>query len=299
MKGFVSVVTARLGKFFYFRWLFRWPESSGALPLRVIAGGLFSILCWTVSHFESRLRHAVPPLLAELGAVLPGKGESERICAPFGGKQSVHLKDGSSVELDSGACIVPEFSRTRRVIILESGEAIFQAARDPLRPFVVETGPIAVRALGTEFDVYRKELTTRVSVIDGSVQVSSRGPVSSINTEPLTKLQQMDVPDDAAQTRRRRNITEADVKRITAWVDGFIDLEHQTPAQAFEELQRYQHIHVEFKDPENCGGIPLGGQIRTSGLDTILGMLEVMHVQSEYDRAKQWITVTCGHGKAH
>jgi transmembrane sensor len=44
-----------------------------------------------------------------------------------------------------------------RQVKLDRGEAWFQVAKDPQRPFVVESGPVRVRAVGTAFSVRRRE----------------------------------------------------------------------------------------------------------------------------------------------
>jgi transmembrane sensor len=182
------------------------------------------------------------------------------------------------------------------LIRLESGEAIFQVAGDPSRPFVVETGPVSIEALGTKFDVYRKELSTRVAVSEGAVQVSSRGTTSLTNTKPLTILQQIDVPDDTAQPRVRRYITSHDFERMTAWVHGDIQLEGETLKETLGEFARYQHIQVDFRDP-GIAEVRFGGVFHTTDVDTLLKLLKLKCIHSEYDKAAQRITLTSETGK--
>src|SRR6185312_13301384 len=88
-----------------------------------------------------------------------------------------------------------------------------------------------------------------VSVIEGAVQVSPRNQRSPTNTKPLTALEQMDIPDELAQPRKRRSITPTDFGRLTAWTHGDIELQEQTLKEVFAETKRYQHIQVEFQDP--------------------------------------------------
>jgi transmembrane sensor len=130
------------------------------------------------------------------------------------------------------------FSSTDRLVRLDSGEALFEVAHDPNRPFIVEAGLISIEALGTQFDVYRRSVSTRVTVIDGAVQISSKGTTLSSSAKPLTVLQQLDVPDDIAQARVRRNLTPGDLERMAAWTHGDMVLEIQTPTEMREGVAR-------------------------------------------------------------
>jgi ferric-dicitrate binding protein FerR (iron transport regulator) len=290
MRGYLSIV-GRIGNFVHFRALFFWSETSGVRWPTALIGSFLSLLA-ILTHFWPQWTHEVQPYWVHLRTALHGSEVATPLCAPFGGRRSIHLKEGTSIELDSGACIVPEITATGRLLKLESGEAIFQVAPDPIRPFVVETGPLAIRVLGTQFDVYRQNLATRVSVIQGKVQVSSRNQTSSINSDPLTALQQLEVPDDTAYPRVRRTITDTDFERITAWLHGSIELNAQTLAEAFKELQRYQQFQIEFKGSRSCE-MRLSGHFHTNDLESFLALLKVMHIQSDYDKAHQHITLTC------
>jgi ferric-dicitrate binding protein FerR (iron transport regulator) len=296
MKAFLMVVTARVGNFFHLRWLFLWPETSGVRPIHMLAGGLFSLLLWSIPHFRPRLVQELSPLVVQLEAVLPATPAPETLCAPFGAERPARLKDDTSVTLNSGTCIVTTISKKVRLIQLQSGEAIFRVTRDPSRPFVVETGPLAIQVLGTEFDVYRKAVTTRVSVIEGAVKVSSRNQMSPMNAKPLKALEQMDIPDDPAQTRIRRPIKSSDFGRITAWVHGDIELQDQTLQEVFDEARRYQRIQVEFQDPA-IANIRFSGLIHTNELDGLLQVLKFKCIHSDYTQAEHRITLAYEPGK--
>lgn len=298
MKTFLMKVTARVGQFIKLRRQLSplWPETSAVRCAHLLAVGLIGAFILTLACFGPRLMHRIPPLLVQLRAALPTTQAPEALCAPFGEHRSVRLEDNTSVTLNSGTCIVAELSKRVRFIHLESGEAIFRVARDPRRPFVVETGPLAIQVLGTEFDVYRTAATTLVSVIEGSVQVSSRSQTSTINTKPLTVLEQMDIPDNPLQSRVRRTITASDYTRLTAWVHGDIQLQEQTLKQVFTEAKRYQHIQVDFQDPA-IADIRFSGLLHTNELDGLLLLLKFKCIHSDYVPAQQRITLTYEPGK--
>src|SRR5690606_18118518 len=93
----------------------------------------------------------------------------------MGGIESVPLADGSRTVLGSDSRIEVRLSRGERRIELQQGEAFFEAAKDPRRPFVVEAGERRVVAVGTRFSVRRDGPDLRVVVTEGSVRLES-GP---------------------------------------------------------------------------------------------------------------------------
>jgi transmembrane sensor len=88
-----------------------------------------------------------------------------------GEQRSVRLDDGSTVDLNSQSKVRVRFSEHRRDVELLEGQALFRVAKDKERPFIVATDNTHVRAVGTQFDVYRKTSGTVVTVLEGRVAV--------------------------------------------------------------------------------------------------------------------------------
>jgi transmembrane sensor len=104
----------------------------------------------------------------------------------IGERRSITLADGSTVDLNARSRIQIEFSGAERYVELLDGQALFQVAKDKNRPFIVRSGDATVRAVGTEFDVYRKENGTTVTVLEGRVAVYSneRGDPTTADSTP-------------------------------------------------------------------------------------------------------------------
>lgn len=81
------------------------------------------------------------------------------------------LPDGTVVALKGDATIAVDFSGPLRRVTLQSGEAHFQVAKDPTRPFVVTAGRVEVRAVGTAFSVELATAAVEVLVTEGRVAV--------------------------------------------------------------------------------------------------------------------------------
>ena len=86
------------------------------------------------------------------------------------------LADGSLATLASDSRIEVRLSRHQRQVELQQGEAYFEAAKDPDRPFVVKAGERRVVAVGTRFSVRRDGHDLRIVVTEGTVRLGSSSP---------------------------------------------------------------------------------------------------------------------------
>jgi transmembrane sensor len=89
----------------------------------------------------------------------------------IGERRSITLTDGSTIDLNARSRVRIRFSKGERDVELIEGQALFGVAHDATRPFIVSAGNTAVRAVGTQFDVYRKRGGTTVTVVEGRVAV--------------------------------------------------------------------------------------------------------------------------------
>ena len=71
----------------------------------------------------------------------------------IGQQASYQLEDGSTINLNTNTEVEIDFSKDRRRIHLLKGEAHFDVAKNPQRPFVVYAGEGMVWAVGTAFNV--------------------------------------------------------------------------------------------------------------------------------------------------
>ncbi|HWK75746.1 MAG TPA: FecR domain-containing protein, partial [Povalibacter sp.] len=85
--------------------------------------------------------------------------------------KELKLEDGSSISLGAASRIEVDFTSGARRVILLGGQAFFDVAHDPSRPFFVDAGATTVRVVGTQFDVNYATDKVRVSVLKGKVEV--------------------------------------------------------------------------------------------------------------------------------
>jgi transmembrane sensor len=170
----------------------------------------------------------------------------------------VTLPDGSTVDLNSRSRIEIRYSNRSRNVELLQGQALFNVTTDPARPFVVNSGNTRVRAVGTQFDVYRKRGGTVVTVVEGRVAIApvtarpgrrhegyetrqQAGPAEMV----LTAGGQVLITDAAIQKPARTNVTGA-----IAWRQRQLVFDSASLAEVAEEFNRYNTRQLVIEDSD-------------------------------------------------
>lgn len=98
--------------------------------------------------------------------------------------RTIELPDGSRAFLNARSAIDLRFDSKTRTVLLVEGQAYFEVAVDPNRPFVVNANGVSVTALGTAFDINRNltEARAEITVTHHSVRVQSRLQAEAIDT---------------------------------------------------------------------------------------------------------------------
>jgi transmembrane sensor len=182
--------------------------------------------------FRRRRRLAIA---ASVLAILGGTLTMLELSAPvyttaLGEQRSIQFQDGSTVELNSRSKIRVKYSKQERDVELIEGQALFHVAHDTGRPFIVAVGATRVRAVGTQFDVYKKSNGTVVTVLEGRVAVYSapqRLPNSTgaaAQLPPAQALPQAAAPKPAAastgSSSRPQNSSASSASGFTPPPDG-------------------------------------------------------------------------------
>ena len=187
-----------------------------------------------------------------------------------GEQLSADLEDGSSVRLNTDTSLDIDFDHQRRRLTLHRGEAFFQVAHDPKRPFIVEAGSLEVRALGTAFSVHRKGDSSVVTVTEGVVRVTERNAPASRppQTELLYRDQQL-----VGLRGGLGEIILTDAESQLAWRDGKLVAEEMPLAVLVDELSRYHPNRIFIAEPQ-IAQRTVSGVFRLEDLDSILLALE-------------------------
>jgi transmembrane sensor len=163
----------------------------------------------------------------------------------IGEQRTIQLMDGSTVELNSRSRVKVRLTDRQREVALVEGQALFRVAKDRLRPFVVRAGEARVRAVGTEFDVYRKQSGTVVTVVEGRVETYPGSGGSGAAAIVLSAGEQLTVLPHTV-TRP----TRADTVAATAWLQKRLIFEETPLSDVAEEFNRYNRRPLAIDDAE-------------------------------------------------
>lgn len=151
----------------------------------------------------------------------------------------LHLPDGSKVWLNAGAELsYPTRFGKRREVRLK-GEAYFQVAPDAAHPFVVTTGNIATRVVGTEFNIDARGASPRITLVSGRVDVDNADGVVLASLSPN---------ESAVVARDTVFKTEVDVENIICWRDGIELFEDDSLESILVSIGSWYNMSVVSRD---------------------------------------------------
>jgi len=159
------------------------------------------------------------------------------------------LADGSGMVLNAATRVHVALGAHERRVRLAQGEAWFQVAKDPARPFVVEAGRVRVRAVGTAFSVRRLSHGAEVMVSEGIVEAWLVG-----EEEARTRLvagQRARVLEGGPILIEAQAVSA--IERKLAWRSEKIELDGETLGEAIAEFNRFNRRQVILADNSLAG----------------------------------------------
>lgn len=176
------------------------------------------------------------------GTAIPGE---HTLYVPKGATTKVVvLSDKTRVWLNAGSSITypVRFSDPQRSVTID-GECYFDVSHDTERPFVVKTQGVAIKVMGTQFNVmsYADAQTVETTLVCGCVSISAS------NKEALLK------PGvQAVYTKSNHDIALKDVDThiYTAWKESVFESEGTTIENIAHVLSRWHDVEFVFGSDE-------------------------------------------------
>jgi transmembrane sensor len=238
---------------------------------------------WNVTpFFESHLAHSASihrrrRLLAVAATILLTvatgsiayhlwRSNGDRYTTPVGGLASVPMPDGSRITLNTNSQVRVALTKTERHVDLKHGEAFFEVAKDPKRPFIVEAGTKRVIAVGTKFSVRviaAKAGTPNIEVVvtEGKVRIED------VFLTPGTIAR----ADEEGVLVQRKALPEAETH--LSWRTGVLMFRDETLADAVAEFNRYNMRKIIITDPA-VAGLKIEGNFRANNVEAFVRLLE-------------------------
>lgn len=176
------------------------------------------------------------------------------------------LEDGSEVQLNASSAIAVDFTDRRRTIRLLRGQAFFQVAHAPERPFTVVAGTARVTALGTAFDVRYGDDDTEVTVTENAVQIELDG---DRNDSIRVKQGEQAIFDHG---KNESVVVPVDELVALAWKRGQIAVDNAPLSYVVEEMNRHFHGRIVIASSA-LADRRVSGTIKVSDTDDALAFL--------------------------
>ncbi len=190
----------------------------------------------------------------------------------------VHLPDGSVITLGANSEVELKLSTNQRQVILHRGEAFFDVAKDPRRPFVVDSEGTQISVLGTRFNVNQLDQHSKVSVQSGLVAVTHMATQKQVELTPGERV--------VSHRDGLTPVSHQDASKSGAWRDG-LRLYFDAPLNdVVADFNRYSTRPLELAS-EELGSMSLTAVFPTDDIDLMVHSLSnvlPIDIQEENDR---------------
>jgi transmembrane sensor len=194
-----------------------------------------------------------------VAAVPAPPAQDKEIATRYGTRSFLELPDGSKLWLNAGSKVkyADGFKNGRRELTL-AGEAFFDVKHDPEHPFIIHTGKLDVKVLGTSFNVkaYPGDATMETTLIKGKVEIDFPGnSQANIILQPNEKVvipvkETPAVHATNGAVDRKTVAPDPTYRTIieTSWVEDKLVFRNETFSDVTMQLERWYNIHFSFED---------------------------------------------------
>ncbi len=257
------VETAMMKRHTYEHTEFAAPEKRAFPFLKILtAASVIAVVCFASYLF------LLPGSIKNLAAVEKKTSNGQQL--------SIKLPDGTSVTLNAGSALSypKQFDDTLREITL-TGEAFFDVVRNEKAPFIIHTGEVTTRVLGTSFNIraYPENKEVQVAVVTGKVKVKT-GFKNDKNSVCLVKSEMVTVKKDEGELI----VTDYDEKDQIGWKDGILYFEKSDLAASIRKLERWYGVSIHVAEGREMDpGWRFSGKFKNKPINYILDVMSYPH----------------------
>jgi transmembrane sensor len=218
--------------------------------------------------------------------------------AGVGEQQQVLLDDGTRMSLNTDTRVRVDLDSSTRKVIILNGEALFEVAKDPRRPFVVRAAGSELTALGTVFSVRLMPSGDRsgdelaVTLIEGQVSVGSKAdgdanrvaPAKPLLMKPGERVRIARAPGSLTPVVR---VDRPRVDQAVAWKRSEASFDNTSLADAVAEMNRYSRTPIVLVNVEAVVDRRISGVYRTgdnAGFARAMAASHGLTLQNRQDR---------------
>ncbi len=195
----------------------------------------------------------------------------QELYVPAGQRARITLPDGSTAWLNAGSTLFyPSVFEKERKVRLE-GEGFFEVTKDMEKPFIVTTGDIEIKALGTQFNVYnyKKSGLLSTTLTEGSVRIYYTGKEKAgYILEPNQRL-----IVENGMFRLEKNIDKDEL----LWKEGIYSFKKERMREIVKKLELYFDVEIVVQNPRILEYEYTGKFRQRDGILEILRIIQKIH----------------------
>lgn len=191
-----------------------------------------------------------------------------------GEQRVVTLDDGSRMRLNTDTQVRVSFDSRQRTVAVSHGEALFEVAKDAVRPFVVRASGSEVVAVGTAFSVrYGDGAAGRpgelaVTLIEGQVNVRPAAgvPAGALAPDKVVAMkvgERLRLGRVGSATAAIARVDRPNVEEVTAWKRSEAIFDATSLPDAVAEMNRYSRTPIVLVDQLARSNLRVSGLYRT------------------------------------
>ncbi len=213
---------------------------------------------------------AVAAALGAGAALYVSEPDAKTYATEIGGRETITLRDGSQIELNTDLSVRVALSKGERKVWLDRGEAFFQIRHNAKQPFVVIASGHRIVDLGTKFTVRREQQGLSVAVTEGRVKLEAsdaRGKPS----ETTLVAGEVALADAKSVSVRKRPVDL--ISTELKWRTGLIEFRYTTLADAAKEFNRYNRNKLVIAD-QAAARLTVVGTFGTNDVDAFVRLAQ-------------------------
>lgn len=227
-------------------------------------------------------------VLAASGAMLVQWREQGVYATAVGESRSILLDDGSRMLMNTDTHLRVDFDAKRRTVEVRGGEAFFEVAKDPARPFVVRVGASEVIAVGTAFSVRfldgpKRDDALVVTLVEGQVNVrptvgggGTLAPKDAVTLKPGDRLT-LDYRPSTTTHAVESRVDRPNLERAMAWKRNEISFQATPLVAAVDEINRYSRTQITLSKDMGLEQLDVSGVFKTGDSVAFANAVAMLH----------------------
>jgi len=195
---------------------------------------------------------------------------AQTMTTPVGAIREYTLNDGTTLFLDTDTTVSVEYYKQKRLVLLHHGQIVLHVSKDVSRPLFVEAKNVEVHVTGTRFEVRNVDDNVRVSVEEGSVDVSHK----RLEDGTVLKLARLHAKDQITMDERGFVLSSSTFSNdsMAPWRSGRLVFDKTPLKEVLFEFERYGAKKTVIASAE-LASMPLSGSFDIERFGSFLELL--------------------------